>query len=94
MKMTDRRVRVITDTKVPPSPCCNCGKIQGAAANIDGHYPHAGAYSLCLDCGHIMVFDDALRLRNPTEQEMSKIAGDRNLIEMQKFRANYHKGRK
>ena len=88
MKETEkpRGPRVVTDTEVPLSHCCNCGCELDWALNADGHYPVAGAYSICADCGHLMMFDEALRLRNLTDQEVIKIAGDPQLLELQKFR--------
>lgn len=86
--MTNKNKEVVT-TAVPLSHCCACGKELDYATNIEGQSPSAGAYTICLDCGHLMMFDETLRLRNLTDQEMINIAGSPELLELQKFRGQW-----
>jgi len=56
------------------SACLCCGKRLDAATGVTGkHKPSAGAATICLDCGHVMVFGEDLRLRNPSEEERADI---------------------
>lgn len=74
-------------TKLPESACLDCGKqLNGATAVDNRQRPKPGNISLCLYCGHIMAFDDALRLRNLTDEEMIEIAGDPRIVDVQRAR--------
>jgi hypothetical protein len=47
--------------------------------------------TICAYCGHIMVFDDTLKLRNPTAAECKEIAGDKRILAVQKIRKEIFK---
>ena len=72
--------------RIPPSLCTNCGKLNngatghGAAADL---VPSPGDVALC-KCGHIMVYGDRLKLRDPTSAECVEIAGDPDVLAAQK----------
>jgi hypothetical protein len=51
----------------------------------DNTEPTDGDITICMKCGHIMVFEDN-RPRNPTNAEMRIIAGNRRIIAVQKAR--------
>jgi hypothetical protein len=77
---------------LPPSRCPNCGKVLDAATGVDEkglhqRLPAAGDFTVCIGCGHIMVFANDLTLRNPTAAEMREIAGNRHIIAIQRARA-------
>jgi hypothetical protein len=75
-------------TRMKSCPCTNCGKMQNAATGVNEDCaPSPGDCSICLDCGHLMVFADDLKLRNPTDAEMHEMAGDSRIVEMQRMRA-------
>lgn len=74
------------DTVVPKSSCLHCGKIVEIATSFEGHTPYPGAISVCIKCGHVMAFDDNMVLRNLNDQEMHDLAGDKNLLRLQKAR--------
>jgi hypothetical protein len=40
---------------------------------------------VCAYCGHLLVFDDDLRLRNPTDAEIIALGGDQFVLEAQAF---------
>lgn len=71
------------------TPCPNCGDmLEGATNMFDGcQEPKDGDVSLCFRCGHVLVFE-AGRPRNPTSEEMYRIAGDRRLLLLQRMRAS------
>jgi hypothetical protein len=57
-----------------------------AATSIDGDAkPEDGDVSICLKCGHFMIFENS-QPRNPTDAEMCDIAGDPRNITVQKVR--------
>ena len=71
----------LLDVKVPPSPCLNCGEVNDMAmGTAPDTRPHPGAFTVCATCGHIMVFKGDLTLRNPIDDEIVEIAGDKRLL--------------
>lgn len=73
--------------EVPPSPCPGCGTENDMATSATGaDKPHPGSISVCFRCGHISAFDEALRLRNLTDQEMHDVAGHPVILAIQKAR--------
>src|SRR5215471_16425579 len=50
--------------------------------------------SACLDCGHVMAFDDELKLRELNAQEAYEIAGDKRILAIQATRAKVMKEHK
>jgi len=75
-------------TRMPVSYCTNCKKLlDGAtAATKPTALPEEGCISICIYCGHVMVFGKGLILRNPTEAEMIEIAGNSDLVKIQTAR--------
>jgi hypothetical protein len=79
------------DSRVPPSMCLDCGRINDAATGVDhaegpDAAPQPGDVTVCFYCGHIMVFGDDLMLRNPTDAEIREIAGDARILAVQRAR--------
>lgn len=63
--------------------CLNCGYQLNAATCTDGHSsPEPGDVTVCIECVHIMAFDNDLSLRQLTDDEMIQIAGDSRLIRL------------
>lgn len=61
--------------------CTNCGRRCDAASAVDDNTrPKRGDVTLCIACGHIMVFGKDMRLRDPTGLEMIAIAGDKRVV--------------
>ena len=73
---------------MPPNKCLSCGTLCDAATSVGcDDAPGAGDITVCLYCGHIMAFDDHLRMRELTGDEMLDIAGNKNIIEIMKARS-------
>jgi hypothetical protein len=67
--------------------CTNCGKALDRAAGIDNDaQPEPGDASICIECGHLMVWDENLELRDPTDKEIYELAGDPRIIAAQRAR--------
>lgn len=74
-------------TDMPKQACTACGKQLDAVSHVKGDaIPDEGDISLCLYCGHIMVFGQDLILREPTTAECSEIAGRKDILAVQKAR--------
>lgn len=71
-------------TRTPVNHCLNCGRKISAAAPTpdfpDDSAPSPGDIAICLDCAHVHVYADDLTLRAPTDDEMTEIAGNRDMI--------------
>ena len=81
--------------RMPLTKCTNCGKKIDGALSVGGDYtPEPGNYTLCLDCGHLMVFADDMTLRDPTDEEIVEAAGMKEIIMGQKARAAAANARK
>ena len=79
-----------TKHMMPDSHCLACGYLTNAASFITGPdrtIPKPGDVSVCLQCGHLMSFNDDLSLRELTGQEMYAVAGDRRILDIQRARA-------
>ena len=53
--------------------------------------PEPGDASICLYCGHILIFGDDLKLREPQGREFWELAGDRKVLAAQKILLEYKK---
>lgn len=81
-------MKVGTDRHVPESPCTACGRpMNGATCVGDEAAPEPGDFTVCIRCGHLMVFGDQLILRDPTDSEAIEIGGDERLLAIQAARA-------
>jgi hypothetical protein len=84
--MKRRALKLARDAEVPETSCANCGKrLDRASGVVDKHArnfkrPQAGDLSLCIGCGHVSVFDENLRLREPTDAEIVRWAADDRLV--------------
>lgn len=77
----------MTITYVPVSFCLSCGKELDAVTSVnDGDTPGPGAVTVCLACGHIAIFADDLTLRAPTREEELGIAGNPDILAVQRAR--------
>jgi hypothetical protein len=70
--MSERRDAYTTAT--PENVCVRCGYQQDSASDfLRKATPKAGDVSLCMKCGHVAIFTEALTLREPTEEEGAEI---------------------
>jgi hypothetical protein len=92
-------MKVGSDHQVPPSVCTSCGLVMDGATGVaeDGHkgdiVPDPGDFTVCINCGHLMIFNEDLTLRDLTDDEMIKVAGDKRLIAIQQARARVLRNR-
>jgi len=63
-------------TVTPNSICPYCGHKFNRASNPEGQVPTPGDYSVCIECSEILVFDDDLLLRKPTDKELEDVPLD------------------
>lgn len=63
--------------------CLECGAEIDAQTSF-GHKnnPYPGAIAICI-CGHIMSYDENLKFRQLTDQEIIDVAGDPEIIKIQ-----------
>ena len=65
-----------TTTRTKPAPCWSCGNTNDAVTGNDGSSPSPGDVALCIRCGALSVFDDALRQRPPTREAEAQAIAD------------------
>lgn len=63
--MSKKAWRVI---KAPSSPCVECGHVMDYCTGPKGN-PEPGAFTLCIRCGSLNIFDEDMKLRSPTLDE-------------------------
>jgi len=70
------------EKEMPPATCPNCSAVHDMASPVDDPdaAPKAGDASICIKCGHLSVFTEALTLRDPTDEEIKKYAGDPRIV--------------
>jgi transcription elongation factor Elf1 len=67
------------------NPCLNCGATLTRSSSISHEsdvFP--GAVAICSECGHIQAFDKNLKFRELTDEEVVGVAGNKDIIEIQK----------
>lgn len=68
-----------TETRIPPHDCPACGYRsidRTTSASGDDHQPKGGDVTLCVRCGHALLFNDDLTVRPPTLDEQRDIDSD------------------
>lgn len=62
--------------------CTNCGERLGQATATDGSdiQPMPGDPTICFVCSHLMMFDDKLELRDPTEAETKELSNHPEIV--------------
>jgi hypothetical protein len=85
----------LRDSPTTPTACLNCGTLLDHALSTKGdHVPQPGDMSICLQCHHLMAFDDNIRLRELTDAELIEVAGHKDLIRAMTALAEFKKWRK
>lgn len=66
------------ETRIPPYDCPSCGRRSlDRTASAAGEYrPKAGDITLCIRCGHALIFNADLTVRQPTAEERREIDAD------------------
>jgi hypothetical protein len=83
-----------------PMICTQCGKTLNMASDGDDeHAPNGGDFTICLYCEHLLVFNDDLSLREPSNEEAIEAQANTNLEEARAMARKYKefvrkKGRK
>jgi hypothetical protein len=80
-----------TTTPIPGQTCSKCGYKSNAATYFGDRKPKPGNVSMCLNCGHVTIFDENLRFREPTLEEKVALARHQRLLDMQFARAATYK---
>lgn len=82
----------VQTSRVPTQTCLECGTELDAATGFAK--PSPGDVIICIQCGHLMAFDENLNHRPLTDKEMHMVAGDRRVLGMQAARAAYLESKK
>jgi len=69
-----------SDVKLDPMECPNCKHMLDGAFSVGSEAtPENGDASICIECGHLVIFDNN-QLRNPTDAEIIEFAGDPRIV--------------
>lgn len=84
---------------VPNARCPSCNTELDFAENVDGGgAPEAGNISVCIQCAAVLVFNDDLSFRVPTDEDWQEIKSDlsclRNLVITQASVRKVHRDRR
>lgn len=80
------------DNVTPECTCLNCHKpLNRASAVAEDASPSDGDFTMCIGCGHLMIFNADQTLRNPTDEELAEIAGDERMITISNAIAKLHR---
>jgi len=76
-------IRILIDHRTPESACLACGASLSAAAGMPGEIakPTEGSVSICVTCGHVMLFRADLKLRDLTPEELAEVHADERVAE-------------
>lgn len=74
-----------TTRRMRDCKCLKCGYRFDAAAGVEhDDEPWAGAFTVCMSCGHVMVFTKKLTVRAPTRAEAAEAADDPGVFAAQR----------
>ena len=65
----------LTETEIPEARCVGCGTRINAVSSHLGKVPSPGAVTVCIECSTVMVLDEQLIPREPTDEEIVAMAG-------------------
>ena len=75
--------------------CLACGTVIDCASGVTTESkPKPGDITICLYCGHLMAFDNELMVRTLTDAEMLEVAGNKDILEIQRVRGEVMKHRR
>ena len=64
--------------QTPKSKCPSCEHEMDQVTGPE--QPKPGDVTICINCRHICIFDDEMKLRNPTDDEAKELAGNKEII--------------
>jgi hypothetical protein len=68
-------------TRHVESLCTNCGIVIDASTIVGiERSPQPGNIGICMKCSHVMAYDENIKLRDLTDEEVIAIAGDKNIL--------------
>lgn len=77
----------MNEYRTPSSPCPCCGKTLDMTMTVgSGRGPQPGDFSMCTYCGAMGVFNEIMRRRLPTDEELADVAGHVDLNDAQRVR--------
>ena len=77
----------MSDHKTALDKCTACGAPLDVATSFSQPEPPVpGDATICIMCEHLMVFGDDMKLRDPTEAEYEKLAGNAQIAEIRRAR--------
>ena len=76
---------MVTHTKLPECKCPYCQYNLSAASHHSDALPSVGDLSVCIECAQLLVFDDDLMLRIPTQKEYQKYKNHQLIKRYQDF---------
>lgn len=76
------------DTRVPESACLECPLDCAREVSENGGAQQSGSgdFTICITCGHLMVWDDNMEPRQLTDAEIKQVAGDKRIRAVQHAR--------
>jgi acetyl-CoA carboxylase beta subunit len=83
--MRPPKLNELRTTKVVRNVCSECGKVSEAATSLQGETPKPGSIAVCIECGHVTAYDAQMRLQALTDDEIKDLAGNKDLLLVQKF---------
>jgi len=70
----------------PRCKCLACGHEFDSAANLQGAAgPSTGDVTFCLNCAHLMFFNEDLTVREPTPSEAARLGADGRLMKIKEL---------
>jgi len=77
-----RRVRRedIVTKRTRACPCPNCGLELSGATGWTGHGPKPGNMCVCIRCGHLLIFNEDMTVREPNDDEVVELAGNKTML--------------
>ena len=82
-------MKIGQDLPLPLAKCTGCGELVNDATSVDkdGAAPGGGDVTICIFCGHVMIYNDDLSMREPTGDEMRELFNDPRIVEASRMRA-------
>lgn len=81
--------------RIVPHACPGCGITQDAVAQVKGDHgsrPEKGDFTICIDCGMLLIFESDLSVRRLTTQEWAALTAVEK-FELSMLRMGMRRGR-